>query len=208
MSVNTADSEPSETMRSPEADLALIKEMMMAGRQRMGVDGVYLMIWGCLLSLAFLAQYLSIIGTLPKMMFGIWVPTYVIGLLTTYIIRRRSPRVDAENNIALRVYATSWNVTGAGIGLYFVSSVLSGHFDHMTITFLTTALIGASFMLTALVTGLKKLRLVAFGWWGLIVFFAVFGDIGPQTTLILSAASVLLIFIPGFFLRRMMGSEG
>lgn len=208
MSVNHPEANDAESTRSPEADLALIRSMMHAGRQRMGVDGIHLMIWGFMLFAAFLAQYLSIVGTLPKTLFGIWVPTYLIGLCASYLARKRMPRVAAENNLALKVYSTAWNVVGICIALYFMTSVLSGQFNHMTITFLTTALMGAGFMMTSLITGLNKLRYVAFGWWALLVFFAIFGDIGPSITLILSATCILLLFIPGLLLRRMMSDEG
>lgn len=208
MSVNTPDSTESDIPRNPEADLALIKEMMMAGRQKMGVDGIHLVIWGFLLSVAFAAQYLSVVGTLPPTLFGIWVPTYILGMAASYFARRKQPRFSNEHNLTLKVYATSWNITGASIGLYFISSVLAGTFDHMTITFLTTALIGGAFMVTSAITGLKKLRYVAIGWWSLLVFFAVFDDIGPAITLILSIACIVLILIPGYFLHRTLGPKG
>lgn len=207
MPIDSVKNDTPEPARTPEADLALIRSMMQAGRQRMGVDGIHLIIWGLVLSLAFLAQYLSVVGILPGMLFGIWVPAYAVGLTASYIAQKRSPRVANEENLALRVYSTAWNVTGTCIGMYFISSVLSKQFDHMTITFLTTALMGSAFMLTSLITGLGKLRFVAFGWWALLVFFGVFGDIGPQITLILSAACIILLLIPGYFLQRMLSDE-
>ncbi len=207
MPVNIPETEDIDTARTPEADLALIRSMMHVGRQRMGVDGAHLVIWGFVLSCAFLAQYFSIVGVLPPTIVGIWIPTYVIGFIASFIVGKRYPRITVENNLALRVYSTAWNVSGASIGLYFITSILSEQFDHMTITFLTTALFGSAFMLTSLVTGLQKLRYVAFGWWALLIFFGIFGDIGPEITLVLSAASFTLLLIPGFFLKRMLSDE-
>lgn len=207
MSVNNPETENIEAARTPEADLALIRSMMHVGRQRMGVDGAHLVIWGFVLCCAFLAQYLSVVGVLPPTIVGIWIPTYVVGFIASFIVGKRYPRITTENNIALRVYTTAWNCTGTSIGLYFITSMLSEQFHHMTITFLTTALFGSAFMLTSLVTGLHKLRYVAFGWWALLVFFAAFDDIGPEITLILSAASFILLLVPGFFLKRMLSDK-
>ncbi|MEX0298814.1 MAG: hypothetical protein AB3N28_07070, partial [Kordiimonas sp.] len=66
MSVNTPDTEEENTARNPEDDLAFIRSMMQAGRQRMGVDGIHLTLWGAILMIAFAAQYLSIKGILPR----------------------------------------------------------------------------------------------------------------------------------------------
>lgn len=207
MSMETPESTTENTARSPEADLALIRSMMQAGRQRMGIDGIHLVIWGLLLSLAFLAQYLSAVSIIPQTLFGIWIPTYALGLTASYMAQRRAPRLDTENNLALKIYSNAWNATGFPIAFYFFPSVLTGNFNHMVITNLTLALVGSAFFVTSLITGLNKLRYVAFGWWALLVFFAIAGDIGPKLLLILSAAAFLLILAPGLLLRRMLGEE-
>ncbi|MBL4639282.1 MAG: hypothetical protein JKY57_02010 [Kordiimonadaceae bacterium] len=195
------------TDRTAEADLALIKSMMVAGRRRMGIDGVHLIIWGAILSLAFLAQYLSVMGIIPKTVLGVWLPTYAIGGIASYFAAKNIQRQAIEENLALSVYSTAWSTVGLGIAIYLIASVLADNFNPSTITMLTAAGFAASFSIVSVITGLQKLKYVAYGWWVLLAYFAYFGTHGANILLILCGACILLILLPGMLLKRMIGRE-
>jgi len=201
------NADTSKETRSPETDLALIRAMMQAGRKRIGVDGILLVVWGVMLTLGFTAQYIVIMSQYPHMILEIWIPVYVVGFLLSYLVEKRNPRTPTENNLALKVYAMTWKASGISIAVYFFLSLLSDTFDPMIITILTTVCFGSSFFVISVITGLQKLKFVAAGWWLLTALFSIFNTIGPETLLILSAASIFLLLIPGYFLRRMLSVE-
>lgn len=198
--------EKNET-RAPEADLALIKSMMLAGRRRMGIDGVHLIVWGAVLAIAFLGQYLSVVGVLPKTILGVWLPAYAIGGLASYLVDKKTPRLAVEKNLALSVYSIAWSTVGLGIAIYLIFSVIAGTFNASTITMLTTVGFAGSFFIVSVITGLDKLKYVAYGWWGLVAYFAYFGTHSPTLLLVLSAACILLLLLPGYLLKRTLGGE-
>ncbi|MEX0297912.1 MAG: hypothetical protein AB3N28_02495, partial [Kordiimonas sp.] len=98
-----------------------------------------------------------------------------------------------------------WNATGISVGLYFLTSLAADTFNPQIITLLTTACFGSAFFVNSVITGLDKLKFVAAGWWTLTVFFAAFyEEADAETLLILSAASLFLLLIPGYLLKNML----
>ncbi|NVJ99529.1 MAG: hypothetical protein HWE25_15360 [Alphaproteobacteria bacterium] len=197
--------EDNQQNRSPADDLALIREMMEAGKRRVAFNGTHLVIWGSVLMAGFFAQFLAVKGVMPLPMLAIWVPVLVIGWACEFLLFRGEAE-PSEKNLPILAHATSWIAVGMGTMIYFGISMVFDTFEPKAITLLTTAMIGAAFFVTAAMTGVKWLNMVAAGWWGLMAYVAHLKIYDAEMLLVMAVATGLLLSLPGFLLRRLSPS--
>ena len=190
----------------PAEDLALIRQMMEAGRDRVAVSGVHFILWGLLLTLAFFIQYLSAYGYLPMMMVEIWAPMFAIGWGIEFLIARRCPAPTRSSNLAVVAHSSAWTTVGLGTLVYFAVSVLTKTFDPKVITVLSTGLIGAAYWVTGVVTGVRVFKFIAAGWWAVLAYATSLTVYDGEMLLVMAAASALLLTLPGFVMRRLDNS--
>ncbi len=195
-----------DALGNPAEDLAMIRQMMEAGRNRVAVSGVHFILWGILLTIAFYVQYLSVYGYLPEMLVEIWVPMAAIGWLVEYYLARRCPPVTRTSNPAVVAHSASWSVVGITTLAYFGMSVITDTFDPKIITILSAGLMGGAYWITATVTGISWLRFVALGWWAVLAYATSLKVYDGEMLLVMAAASALLLTLPGFIVRRLHSS--
>lgn len=195
------------TPRNPAEDLALIRQMMEAGRNRVAVSGIHFILWGVLLTLAFLLQYLSIHRYLPEMMVEIWAPMMVIGWIVEFWIARRRPPVTRTSNPAVVAHSSCWTTVGVITLLYFALSVATETFRPEIITILSAGLMGGAYWVTSAVTGVRWLRFIALGWWAVLAYATTLKVYGSEVLLVMAASSALLLTLPGFVMRHLYDCE-
>lgn len=200
MERNTVTDEPS---RNAADDLALIRQMMEAGRQKAAFDGAHLMIWGGLLAAAYFMQYLQVLNYIPGGSLWIWLPVFAVGWSLSFLYGRKACETPGGPNIAVTVYNGAWLAVGITMLLHFATAVASSVFDPKAITVLACGVIASAFYVISLVTELKALKLVSAGWWLIMVFATIQPRYDAEMLLVLAAASALLILLPGQLMRRM-----
>ncbi|SDD31979.1 MULTISPECIES: hypothetical protein [Kordiimonas] len=190
------------TQESAASDLALIREMMEAGKRRVAFNGTHLIIWGGVLMVGFFAQFLAVVGRLPDTVLGIWGPVLAVGWgLEFFLFRGKAG--PSEKNLPILAHATSWLAVGLGTMIYFGISLAFGTFEPKAITLISTALIGSAFFVTAAMTGVKWLNVVTAGWWGLMAYVAHQATFDAEMLLVMAVATGLLLSLPGFLMRRL-----
>ena len=197
----------SPTDRSAADDLALIRRMMDAGRQKAAFDGAHLMIWGTVLMLSYFAQYLQVYGYIPGGSLMIWLPAFAVGWAASFLYGRNACAHESEPNIAVTTYNGAWLAVGITMVLHFGAAVASSVFDPKAITVLACGVIASAFYVISLITELRALRAVAAGWWLILIFATVQDRYGPEMLLVLASASALLILLPGQLMRRLANGD-
>lgn len=188
--------------RNPSDDLALIREMMEAGKRRVAFNGTHLVIWGSVLMAGFFAQFLAVVGKLPDTVLGVWLPVFIIGWGAEFIMFRGKAGPN-EKNLPILAHATSWLAVGIGTMIYFGVSMAFDTFEPKAITLVSTALIGAAFFVTAAMTGVRWLNVVTAGWWGLMAYVAHLPTFSAEMLLVMAVAAGLLLSLPGFLMQRL-----
>ncbi|MBO6504634.1 MAG: hypothetical protein JJ850_04530 [Kordiimonadaceae bacterium] len=193
----------SPASRSAADDLALIRRMMNAGRQKAAFDGAHLMIWGAVLMVSYIAQYLQVYGYVPGGSLAIWLPAFAVGWSSSFLYGRNACAHEAETNIAVTAYNGAWLAVGITMVLHFGAAVASSVFNPKAITVLACGVIASAFYVISLVTELRALRAVAAGWWLILIFATVQKTYDAEMLLVLAGASALLILLPGQMMRRL-----
>ena len=184
-------------------DLALIRRMMEAGRQKAAFDGKHLMIWGAILMVSYFAQYLQVLEYFGGSSLWIWLPAFVVGWSASFLAGRSDCLVGSEPNIALTVYNGAWLAVGITMLLHFGAAVASSSFNPKAITVLACGIIASAFYVISLVTEVRALRAVSVGWWIILVYATVQKTYNAEMLLVLAGASALLILLPGQLMRRL-----
>lgn len=195
------------TPRNPAEDLALIRRMMEAGRDKVAVSGIHFILWGVLLTVAFFLQYLSVHRYLPEMMVEIWAPMMAIGWAIEFWIARGRAPVTRTSNPTVVAHSSSWTVVGVTTLIYFALSVVTDTFDPKTITILSAGLMGGAYWVTSAVTGVRWLKFIALGWWLVLAYTTTLQVYDGEMLLVMAASSGLLLTLPGFVMRRLDDSE-
>ena len=196
-----------EAGRDPMADLALIREMMEAGKEKVAVSGIHFIIWGAVLMVAFFAQYMSVLNYIPETIIGVWIPAFILGWGLEFLTGRDTRRGDRHSNLPLLVHTGVWGMVGIVTLIYFGVSMATGTFSPKIITILNAAMIGSAFWVTGMVTGITWLRGVASGWWLLLACSAQLTNYDAEMLLVMAGACGLLLLLPGFILRRLTAAE-
>ncbi len=188
--------------RSATNDLAMIRTMMEAGRQRAAFDATHLIIWGAVLTAAYFGQYLLVYGYIPGNTLFVWLPLGIIGtFLSVRHDRNRCQLSDA--NIAVKAYSGAWSAVGITMILHFGVAMASDALDPKVITVLACGVIAAAFYVISLATEVKLLRLVAAGWWIIMIYTTALKQFDAEMLLVLAGASALLITLPGQLMKRL-----
>jgi hypothetical protein len=192
--------------RSATDDLALIRSMMEAGRRRAAFDGTHLIIWGAVLTLAYLGQYLLVYDYIPGSTLWVWLPLGIVGTVFSFLHDRQRCALD-HSDIAVRAYSGAWSAVGITMVLHFSFALASDALDPKVITVLACGIIAAAFHVISLATDVRQLRLVSAGWWAIMVFVTTQKELSPEILLVLSGASALLITLPGQLMKRLVNTE-
>lgn len=199
----------SETFdRSAENDLALIRQMMAAGRKRAGINGSHLVLWGALLSATFFAQYASVMKWIPTLNMELWVTMTVVGWVGSFYLGHKNGRSTEENNPTLIAYSSAWFAVGLTMLLFLLATLFSGNnVGPAASTMLSSGVIGAAFFVMAMVLKIRPMFLAAAGWWAIMVYVITADQIHVEILILLSAAAALLILLPGLYLQRLAQIE-
>ena len=79
-----------------------------------------------MLTIAFLAQYASVIGMLPRWNLEIWLPVFAIGWPASFYMGWKQDKPGDKNNPAIMAYASSWLAIGVSISIFFFVSIIAG----------------------------------------------------------------------------------
>jgi len=189
---------------SAEENLAFIRTVMDDAKRKTANYGPWILLWGSLSSLATFGQYLGVRGVIDIRITPLfWLAMLVCGLLGTRYLAKKCAPVPVQNSELINVNIKIWQGAGLAIFMYFVGKLgglflgTAEQFDHDFLA-LIAALMGTAFFATSYNSGLKWLKLVAFGWWAAVLLFVVNPLAEDDLLLIIAILDFLLIALPGY----------
>lgn len=202
-----------EQVFTPEENLAFIRNIMEKTRNRTTKSGSFLAVWGTLSAIVTFFQYLALTGDLPlAYMPWLWATFMVAG--TGYSILKgrslaREYGAPCGNEL---ITANLFTAIGISIFIFFmanIAAVILGVIDHMggEICYVISLVMAIAFYGTSYSTGIKWLRLVAFGWWGAVILFIIRPFPNEYLLLIIAALDFTLIAVPGFKLMALARND-
>lgn len=194
---------------SAQQDLALIRRIMEDSRREVVDRGKHFLIWGGIGFLGSAATYLHLIGVLALTPTWIWGALLLAGWAGSTAVGIRDGRTSRVRTLGRRLLTVVWVASAVSLTLVAVAGMVGPLVPPSTLSGLTSTIIGAPVMVTAVLTGERWLKAVAVGWWsgGAVMLFVP----GFYTLLLMGGMSLALLAGPGAVLfarsRRVTSSE-
>ncbi len=189
--------------RSPESELAFIRNMMMQTRRTAVDNGMNYMFWGVWIAASAVVGYCSSVFHW-HLGWYLWTGVISIGWIVSWLLIRQIRRRSGVTSLAGNILVAVW----AGCG---IASTLVGFVGGMTvlgngITGVIALITGTGFYISGVLYGSAWLRYyAAFGWWLTGVLMFLFP--GIHVLLMLALAMVLFQLVPGIVLYRQWRQE-
>lgn len=192
------------------ADLAYMRELAEAGHRAPLLGGRFLVFWGALTSLTFLAHWAIWVQVLPlgpNALLPLWLGFIAVGSLGGWLLGRSVERKPGAGSAGNRAQAAVWPMTGLGIGVYFIGVLLAVSLGRLEPVFFNTMLpigflgYGVAWLTTALISRDMRLAMP-----GLAALAGVVACMLLLTTAeVYLAASAIMVFaalLPGLLMMR------
>jgi len=196
-----------------EENLAFIRSVMERARRQTTQSGPFLAVWGTMSALVTLFQYLALTGIFPlAYMPYLWLLFVVAGTAYTILKSRSLARQSGTPCGNELVTANLFSAVGISIFIFFlanIAAIMLGTPKHMGIDILAviSLVLAIAFYGASYSTGIKWLRLVAFGWWAAVVLFIVKPFANDYLLLIIAVLDFVLLAIPGFKLMALAKND-
>lgn len=200
-------------------DIAYVRSLAEEGRNAPLIGGLFYVIWGGLIGLAALLDYLDHIGAISLGGFdGLapWVGALTLGWILSFTIGRRMGRKPGAMTIGNRTAMSVWFAVGVFMTAFwltlmavhgnYVEAGLPRYFLFSLMFPVSFGLYAVAFYATAVAARLSWLKLVAaasLGFSMLSLFFLA----SAQQMLIAAIGSLVCAFLPGVILMRREPSE-
>lgn len=196
-------------------DIALVRTLAEEGRNAPLVNGVLYAIWGGVIAIASLLEYLSVVGMLPAggaigfFMRYLWLAAIAGGWALSFALGGRADRKPGASTIGNRTANAVWLGVGIFITLLWIANLLSPvipgaeHRVGRSISMFPVVfgVYGVAFFATASAARLPWMRGVAVASW--IFCLASYYFIGADEQLLVGAAgSIVVALLPGIALMR------
>lgn len=186
-------------------EIAFIRSALEEGRAYAHLRSPDFTVWGALMALGYLATYGSVTGFWSIGPGAIWWSLVALGwLFSLRGVWNRGRREEGPSVQALRALWLGFGVTA----LLFAVLPLAGSGRGEGLDVLSSGLLGLAFFVSATISRVSWLRLVAAGWWGAaIVFFLLHGR--AEALLAGAGFMIVLLCLPGLVLwLRRPGAHG
>ncbi len=196
-----------------EENLAYIRSVMETTRKRTTQSGSFLAVWGTLSSLVTFFQYLAIAGSFPlAYMPYLWGSFVIAG--TGYSILKGRSMASKNGDLSGNELITANLFTAIGISIFIffvanIAAVIMGTIDHMgvEVCYVISLVMAIAFYGASYSTGIKWLRLVAYGWWAAVILFITRPFADEYLLLVIAALDFLLLAVPGFRLMALAKND-
>jgi hypothetical protein len=185
-----------------EESLQVIQGMITLAKHKMNDTGFHFILWGVLVILASMTQYLIAYNGITQLSHWVWVVMPVIGIPIAYgYEHRKEKRVSARTKFD-KMYGYLW----LGFGLTLVVSIFVSLSNGSNPIPFILLLVGLVTFVSGAIYPFKPLIIGAFGFW---IAAAVSSQVGDQNQLLINALAIFIGYIiPGYLLwKRSKTSE-
>ncbi len=182
-----------------QSDLAYIRQMMEQTRRYTAMRGNFLIAWGALLTIGFVATILVVSQQVRLPINTIWIVLVAVGWVYCVWYGRWTGRLEPTRSYTTRLTTSLWIACGAAMTTAFFVGPWSAAFRYTAVGGLMALFLGIAVFMTGMLGAMNWFRNLAFAWWlGAIAMFIWHG----QASLWISAGlSLALLLVPGVVLN-------
>ncbi|MGH8129032.1 MAG: hypothetical protein ACRETC_11850 [Gammaproteobacteria bacterium] len=191
---------------SATEDLAYIRRIMEQTRRAVALRGDGFIVWGIVVLLGLLGNYIFIRIVPPGWAWGaLWGVLIVVGWAITLFRVHRRIRSERVSTPAGRMLGAVWLACTIALVVICFVGIPLGVINTTAIGGTTAAVVGVGVFLSGILMGTRWVRNLAFGWWaGAVAEFIWHGEV---QLLIAALVIVLFYIVPGFILNAQVRKQ-
>lgn len=191
-------------------DLDYIRDLAESGAKAPLLGGRFLIWFGGIVTLAYIAHYLIMTGTIPgggPTLGYMWIGVSVVMMVGFFTMLARFPKDKPGQGSAGNRASMVWTAAGISIFSFFVGAILgqiSGDLEPVVFNY-SVPMVFAAYACSLMVTGsLAGNRVMMAGAWAASVFVGVSVALimRPELYLAAAAGAFFSVFVPGVFLLK------
>lgn len=189
------------------SDLAYARTLAEEGRQTPLIGGAYLVLFGVLLAVAYIAQFYVLTNAVPPGYAGvIWMGFGLCAFVGSFLLRGRTRSLPGGASVGNRADRIVWQGVTIAILVVVAATILRSAFTQSfgstdTIMAAGFGLYGVALYSAAGLSGQTWIK--PFAWLAFLVSGALWFTMGePWAYLIAAAGAVLVLLIPGVIMMR------
>ncbi|MCF6334722.1 MAG: hypothetical protein L3J12_03160 [Spirochaetales bacterium] len=180
-------------------DLELINNVMASCARKQEDYGVYFKIWGLLIPVAAVLNYLLVYAGKSSLVWFSWAAAMIFGILLSISISRKRKEGNADSTGA-KLLTALWGSSWISIAVLMSVGMISRVLTLNGVMFTIPLIMAGSFFISGVLGGSSMLKVVAAGWWVSGVINAFLPPFWAPV--FLAGSTFFLSFIPGLLLDR------
>lgn len=180
-----------------EFEISYIKQMMEGSRKSLVESGIGYILWGVLVVIGLVFNYLRIIDVTQINPLYVWLGVVGIGWIVTLIGIKRQKIKRHQRSALGRILGAVWLAAGLAMTLIGFPATMSGTIGGFAILPLISTVLGMAYYVSGTIYGEKWIKLIGLGWFATASGFFFWKSV--DTLLVFAFLMIIFQIVPGIY---------
>lgn len=184
-------------VQQAEFEISYIKKMMEDSRRSLGESGIGYIMWGVLVVIGIVFNYLRIIDATQINPLYVWIIVIGLGWVVTIWGMKKAKKQHNPRTMLGRVLSSVWIAAGISMTLIGFTGTMSGSIGGYSVLPLMSIVLGIAYFVSGTVYSEKWIKLIGFGWWAAASGFFYWKNV--NSLLVFAFLMVVFQIVPGIY---------
>ena len=192
-------------IQQAELEISYIKKLMRDSRRTHTEAGWGYIMWGVLVVIGIMYNYLRIIGWGPVPSVYVWIAVITIGWIITFFSAIKRTKSSPAYTMADKILGNIWLAAGVGMTLVGFVGTMSGAIGGYAILPMMGIILGMAYFVSGNIYRERWIKFIGIGWWLMAIVFFMWKDI--STLPIFAFLIIIFQIVPGFYFYKKWRKE-
>jgi hypothetical protein len=184
-------------VQQAEFEITYIKKLMEDSRRSLGESGIGYILWGVLVVIGMIFNYLRIIDATQINPLYVWIGVVAIGWIITITQMKRGKIKSSSRPLLGRILGAVWLAAGIAMTLIGFPATMSGTIGGYAILPMICTILGMAYFVSGFIYGEKWIKLIGLGWWAAASGFFFWKNV--NSLLVFAFLMILFQIVPGIY---------
>lgn len=187
-------------VQQAEFEINYIKRLMEESRRSLAENGIGYIIWGVLVVIGIMFNYLRITDVTHINPLYVWMGVVGIGWAITIYWLKKEKRSPGSKSVLNKILGSVWFAAGIAMTLIGFPATMSGTIGGYGVLPLISTVLGIAYYVSGTIYGEKWIKLVGLGWWAAAALFMYWKNV--NSLLVFAGLMILFQVVPGLYFYK------